>query len=68
MTQQVNTRDLIAEQDNEEWRKPYRAVNGHTMVQRSPRSTWDAVCTADCAACNGTSEYEDEPWYSDGMI
>lgn len=68
MTQHVNMRDLMEAQDNQEWRRPYRAVNGHTKVQISPRSTWNAVCTADCAACHGTGEYADEPWHSDGML
>ena len=67
MAEQVNIKDLVTVQ-NEEWQRPYRAVNGHTMVQTSPHSTWDAECTDDCAACCGTGDYADEPWYDDGMI
>ena len=51
----------------EDWQQPYRAANGHTMRATNPHSTWDAVCVPDCAACNGTGVYAEEPWYDDGM-
>lgn len=52
----------------EDWQRPYRAFNGHTMVQTEPDRTWNAQCTDDCDACHGTGDYDDEPWYDDGMM
>lgn len=50
------------------WQRPYRAASGHTMVRTEPDRTWNAQCVEDCDACHGTGDYDDEPWYDDGMI
>lgn len=52
----------------EDWQRPYRAANGHTMAQTEPGRSWNAQCVDDCDACNGTGPYAEEPWYSDGML
>jgi hypothetical protein len=48
--------------------EPYRAANGHMMIQTEPGRWWNSVCIDDCDACHNTSDYADEPWYDDGMI
>jgi len=52
----------------EDWQRPYRAANGHTMAQTEPGRSWNVQCVDDCDACNGTGPYAEEPWYSDGML
>jgi len=38
--------------ENPDWEPtPFRAANGHKMIQRTPGQTWNAYCVPDCEAC-----------------